>query len=191
MVKIFSIIVLAVILQVCQRSSIDTDQKGFHNETLTNVLIFSDSIEFCNKRFYDAVTSYLKEPNSAGYKYFTLFLGQYKDTVISVLSPLWYDIGIERTSPAGVFLIEDKVIFITSSVLIVIRNKRSAQVQRMFDEAVISLSDRHPTKSRKPILFKLPIYTDTLIVSRDLNILNFYFMPEIHEDTLYNLPPDQ
>jgi hypothetical protein len=186
MVKLFPLIILVVMLQGCNRAADDIGQKVFDNASLTNSLFFSDSVWLSNKRFSDAVASYLKESNNVRYKYFTLFLGQYKDTVISVLSPLWYDLGVGKENPVGVLIVDEKVIFLTSSVLNVIGNKQSSQVQKMYDKAVLSLSDHQPTKSRKSVLFKIPIYSDTLIVSQDLNILKLYFMPEIHEDTLYN-----
>jgi hypothetical protein len=117
MVKLFPIILLAIILQGCHRSSPDQDQRIFANAKLTNSIFFSDSIGICNRRFSDAVTNYLKEPNNAEYRYFTLSLGQYKDTIISVLSPLWYDIGTERENPIGVLLVGNK-----SEILLFTRN---------------------------------------------------------------------
>lgn len=111
-----------------------------------------------------------------------MYIGQYRDTIIATISQLKLDINVNQMQPLGYMILNGKKIYILMPISHILENDTSSEVQRNFQLSIDSIiAKKHYVYSNR-VLLKFPMFSDTLIESKDIERTSFYFQPTIKSD---------
>ncbi len=168
------IILLSLSLCFLSGCNINKDKKSGN---LEGAIYWSNASIIKNK----ALISFLNGFSIENPSDLAMFIGQYRDTIIATLCPLRIDLNVKQLQPVGYMNINKKKIYILMPISVIMINDGSSLVQRNFELAIDSISNKNHIKSNL-VLIKIPMYSDTLIVSKDRQRISYYFQPTIKPD---------